>query len=283
MQLCHVPFAVERLPAPSFRSSCASLLSPGSGQPHLPIPVSQLFNHQQLSPKTHHTMLCHVGDCAHHPSSFIVFTQLAQVCIFFIIILIFPILAVVRTCKIAGNISDGIQDLLTCCFRVSGCHTHRCSISNIFLLLLNRCLCVFNPLSCHSGLSIHTILDPFLCPFIAHTVHFFSFLHLEDSLYNCKLCNTLRARTHSPYKPLVPSFAWWRRRVECFLDSWYLPTGSGERFCFGALPIVLCVALVAGWDVGCCKIWTTWRQAACFMSRLVCLIDLSKARSAFWP
>jgi len=33
--------------------------------------------------------------------------------------------------------------------------------------------------------------------------------------------------------------------------------------------MVSCVDNVVGGDVGCCKIWTTWRQAASCMSRLV--------------
>jgi len=58
---------------------------------------------------------------------------------------------------------------------------------------------------------------------------------------------------------------------------------SGEKFFFGALTIVFCVDFVDGQDVGCCKIWTTWRQAVSFMARLVCLINLNKVKSAFWP
>ena len=35
-------------------------------------------------------------------------------------------------------------------------------------------------------------------------------------------------------------------------------------------------------DVGCCKLWTIWRQAASFMSRLVRLLILNKAKSPSW-
>jgi len=52
------------------------------------------------------------------------------------------------------------------------------------------------------------------------------------------------------------------------LDLPYLPAGSGERFFFRELTIVSCVDLVVGRDVGCCKIWTTWTQAASFMSKV---------------
>jgi len=69
--------------------------------------------------------------------------------------------------------------------------------------------------------------------------------------------------------------------VERFVDLLYLPAANGERFFFGALTIVFCVDFVDGRDVGCCKIWTTYMQAASFMPRLVSLIDLNKAKSAF--
>ena len=65
------------------------------------------------------------------------------------------------------------------------------------------------------------------------------------------------------------------------MDLTYLPTGSGERFFFGALTIVSCVDLDVGRNVGCCKIWTTTRQCVPFMSRLVGLINFNKAKSVF--
>jgi len=43
-------------------------------------------------PEMLHVMLHHFGDCAHHPAGFVIFAQLAQLWILFIIILIFPIL-----------------------------------------------------------------------------------------------------------------------------------------------------------------------------------------------
>jgi hypothetical protein len=69
--------------------------------------------------------------------------------------------------------------------------------------------------------------------------------------------------------------------VDCFVDLPYLLTGSGEKFFLGALTIVSGVDLVVGRDVGCCKIWTTWRKAESFMSRFIHLINLNKAKSAF--
>ena len=69
--------------------------------------------------------------------------------------------------------------------------------------------------------------------------------------------------------------------MERVVNLLYLPAGSGKWFFFGTLTIVFCVEFVDGGDVGCCMIWTTWRQAASFMSRLVLLIDLNKAKSEF--
>jgi len=46
---------------------------------------------------------------------------------------------------------------------------------HVVLLLLNRCLCVFNSLSCPSGLSLNIILYPLLFLFIAEEVHFSTF------------------------------------------------------------------------------------------------------------
>jgi len=53
-----------------------------------------------------------------------------------------------------------------------------------------------------------------------------------------------------------------------------------RKVLFRALTIELCVHIVVGWDVRCCKIWTTWRQAVSFMSRFVSLINSNKAQSA---
>ena len=69
--------------------------------------------------------------------------------------------------------------------------------------------------------------------------------------------------------------------MECWVDLPYLRTGHSERIIVGELTIVSCVDLVVGRGIGCCNIWTTWRQAASFMSRLVGLINLNKAKSAF--
>jgi len=95
-------------------------------------------------------------------------------------------------------------------------------------------------------------------------------------------CNAPRVRTISASQLLLLSFAWWRRRVKQLVVLPYLPAGSCERIFFAASTVIFCVDFVAVRDVGCCKIWTTWGQAASFTSKLVCLIDLNKATSAFW-
>jgi hypothetical protein len=43
-----------------------------------------------------------------------------------------------------------------------------------------------------------------------------------------------------------------------------MTAGSGEKFFFRALTIVVCVDLVVGHDVGCCKIWTVLEASCVF-------------------
>jgi len=105
-----------------------------------------------------HALLDHFGYCAHHPAGFAIFAQLALLCLF--IILIFP------TCNIAQTVSDSHYHLMKRFFGLSG---HQCRVFRrlcSFLLLPNRCLCVFNSLSCPSGFSQNIILDLFLFLFI---------------------------------------------------------------------------------------------------------------------
>jgi len=113
-----------------------------------------------------------------------------------------------------------------------------------------------------------------------HVSHHFS----ADSFVSDRtLRNARNAPTLSACKPLLPSFAWWCGHMDIVVNLTYLPTRSGESFIFGALTNVCCVDLVVGRYVGCCTIWTTWRQAASFMSRWVGFIKYNKAKSAFWP
>ena len=78
-----------------------------------------------------------------------------------------PNRAIVGTCKIAQTIAKGVQQLLTCCFGLGGCQSHLFGVPHIILLLFLCCLCIFNSLSCHSGLTFHIILDSVLLLFAA--------------------------------------------------------------------------------------------------------------------
>jgi len=94
--------------------------------------------------------------------------------------------------------------------------------------------------------------------------------------------NSLRAPNLSDSKQLLLSFTWWCHWVDHFIDVPYLCARRGEKFFFKALTIIVLVEFVVGQDVGCCKIWTIWSQAASCRTRLVCLIILNKAKSPFW-
>ena len=247
----------------------------------LPSRGFQFVPPHQLLPKSLDVVLNHFGNSALHPARFVIFAQLAPLCIW-IIVLIIPVLFLVRTCKIAQTMSDSIQHLMTSRFWLSGCQSHISSISDIFLLVLNRSICVFNSLSCHGGFSLHLIIEPLLIFFIAQKVRFWSFLR-RKLLVGSQLHNAARAQTLAASKPHLPSFTWWRCDVECLVDLLYLPAGCSKKLFFRVLTILFCVDCVVGQDVGCWKIWTIWRQAASFMSRMVSYMNMNKAKSAFWP
>jgi len=63
-------------------------------------------------------------------------------------------------------------------------------------------------------------------------------------------------------------------------DRW---TSTTTVTIMSGIVTLFCVDFVNWQNVGCWKIWTTWRQAASFMSKLVCWINLNKAKSAFGP
>jgi len=104
----------------------------------------------------------------------------------------------------------------------------------------------------------------------------------QDFIMDCKLHNASKAQTISVSKPVLASFAWWHHHVVQFVNLSYSPGGSGEGLNRSSLTIEFWIQFVDWWDIGCCRRWTTWGQAASFMSRLVCLINLNKAKSAFW-
>jgi len=83
----------------------------------------------------------------------------------------------------------------------------------------------------------------------------------ENVFLDHDLCSSRNAWTLLASKPLLPSFTWWYHSVDSLVHFPYLPTGSGKRFFFGVLTIVLWVDFVVGRDVGCRKILTTWGQA----------------------
>jgi len=99
-----------------------------------PSPFCQCVKPDLLLPKTLHARLYSIGHYAHHPARFVIFPQLAKLCIVFIIFLIIPILPIIRTCNIAQTVSDNIQDVLKWFFALSRCRSRHFSISHIFLL-----------------------------------------------------------------------------------------------------------------------------------------------------
>jgi len=213
----------SQLLEPSIQSSHTSYLSHWISRPHPPIPVGSPY---LLLPNTSHAMLYRFGDCAHLPARFIIFAQLAKLCIFLIIILVFPSLLIFGTSNITQTVSDSIQHLPEWCFRLCGCWSCLFNIPHIFLRLHNRWLYVLNSLSCHCGLSSHIILDPVLFFFITYKEHFPS-CPRRELLFDRTLRNTPNTLTLPGPKPLLPLFTWWRRREDRFVVLPYLPAGSG--------------------------------------------------------
>jgi len=80
-----------------------------------------------------------------------------------------------------------------------------------------------------------------------------------------KLRNAPRARTLSASRQLLPSFAWWRRWFDRFVDFPFLPAGSGKKFSFRALTILVCVDCVVRRDVGCLRVMDNM-EASCVLS-----------------
>jgi len=229
-----------------------------------------------LPPKTLHTVLYCFGDCAHHPARVIINTQLAKPCFFFIIFLVFPILLIVQTYKIAQSVSDCIQHLFKRFFGLAVCRSRIFSSTHIFLLLHNRCLCVLNSLFCHSGFPPHMILDPFLFLIIGWKVCFSSCLDPKllvalQAAQCSQLSDTFFLQATLAFIGLMTSM--------CGLLCWFAEFAHWKwrKVLFGALTIGSCVDLVVWRDVGCCKIWTTWRQVESFRLRFIRLINSNKA------
>jgi hypothetical protein len=136
--------------------------------------LCQFVKFHLLLPTPFHALLYCCGDCAHHPAGFVIFPQLAL--LYLLIIFIFPINPIVRTSKTTQSVSDSSRHLGNRLFRLSVRQSRNFRILHIVLLLLNRCLGLFNSLSCHRGLSLNIILNPFLFLFIVSEVCFLSFL-----------------------------------------------------------------------------------------------------------
>ena len=145
--------------------------------------LSQFVKPYLHVPKPLHALLYCSGDCAHHPAGFVILVQLALLSLF--IILIFPIHSIIGTCKITQTVSDSNQHLLKHHCGLSGRQSCDRSMHHIVLLFLNRCLHVFNSLSCPSGLSLNIILNPFLFLFIVYEIHLWTFHH-RKLLFGCK-------------------------------------------------------------------------------------------------
>jgi len=132
------------------------------------VPPSRLCEFVKLHlllPKPLNALLYRFGDCAHHPAGLIIFAQLALLCLF--IILIFPILPMVRTSNMTQTVSSSNYHLLKSLFGISVRQSRISRFPCFFLQLPNRCVCLFNLLSCPSSFSHNIILDRFFFPLIA--------------------------------------------------------------------------------------------------------------------
>jgi len=198
-----------------------------------------------------------------------------------IVCLVFPIPLIVRACTIAQIVSDCIHYLRKHIFRLSSCRSFLSPTFHILLLWHNCCLSILSWRSCHSGLSIHMILDLFPILFVDQPVCFSTVL-CQSIIIDHKLRNAPNPQMLSASKPLSAWFTSWHHCVDRYVNFLYVPTRSGKKLFFVALTIVSWVNFVVGQDVWCCKIWTTCRQAVSFMSRLVRVINLNTARPAFW-
>jgi len=140
----------------------------------LPSQLCQFIKLHLLLPRSLHPLLYRFGDCAHRPAELVIFAQHALLSLF--IILISPILPIVRNCEITHTVSNSKHHLLKSHFRLSGHQSCDLSMIQIFLLVLNCCLCIFNSLSCPSSCSLNIILNPFAFLFIPYKMHFSSFV-----------------------------------------------------------------------------------------------------------
>jgi len=203
-------------------------------------------------PKSLPALVYRFGGCSHYPAGFAIFHQVAQLCILCIISVVFPILLIVRTWKIAQTVSHRIQHLLKWFFRLSGRRSRFYSISHIFLLFHNCCLCVLNLLSCHSGHSVHKILDPFLVLLFAQKLRFSSILcwmllfRLQAAL--CSKCwDPICLQATLAFSGFMRSSCGQLGRFAVYARRKWRNVHSQTS------TIVSWLDFVGGQDVGCCK------------------------------
>jgi len=140
----------------------------------LPTRLCQFVKLYLLLLKPLQALWYHSGDCANDPAGFVIFAQLAMLCLF--IIFIFPSLPIVGTCKITQTVSNRNHHLLKSLFGLSVRQSGFFNFLHIFLLVLNRCLCVLNMVSCPSDFSVNIMLDWVVFLFITSEMCFSSFL-----------------------------------------------------------------------------------------------------------
>jgi len=184
----------------------------------------KLYLHSQKPPQG---LLCYSGQCANYPAGFFIVAHQALRCLFNI--QIFPMLPIVGSCKITESVLDSDDYLHRSLFGLMVSQSCIFSMLWIFLLLLNRCLCVWNLVHCPSSAFLNIIMDPFLFLFSAQEVHFLSFRSCKCRL-DQKVCHAPRAQTRSASKQHLSAFAWWCCWGERFHDLAYLPSGSGNKF-----------------------------------------------------
>ena len=195
-----------------------------------------------------HAMLDHFRYCAHHPAGLVIFAQLAQLCLF--IILIFPIIPIVGTCNIAQTVSDSNHHLVKWFFGISGrlswVFIRLCN----FLLLSNCCLCSLKSLSCPSGLSLNIIVDPFVFLFTASEVHFLMFLW-QQLLFGSQDAQCPKG---------LDSFC-----LQAALALIRMMTSSCGTHCSFAVIASRLWRKVLFWSIDCCSLCWLCRWARCWM------------------
>jgi len=88
-------------PITSIQSSCTCYLSEGTDVPHPHTQVASIHQRSSASVRTLLALHDHFGDYAHHPTGIVLTAQLAQLGIFIVTLLLFPILLIGESCNTA--------------------------------------------------------------------------------------------------------------------------------------------------------------------------------------